>query len=48
MAEAPPGMPWLARLAKVFLASADADAEPANFIARFDDPLHNFKATPRP
>ena len=39
MAEVPPGMPRLARLAKVFPASAEADAEPANFIARIEDLL---------
>lgn len=39
MERTPPGMPRLARLAKVFPAPAEADADPENFIARVEDLL---------
>jgi adenosine deaminase len=39
MTEVDPGMPRLARLAKVFPASREADAAPENFVARVEDLL---------
>ena len=39
MAETPPGMPRLERLANVFPASVEDDADPENFIARIEDLL---------
>jgi adenosine deaminase len=39
MARTPPGMPRLARLSRVFPATAEADADPENFVARIEDLL---------
>jgi adenosine deaminase len=44
MRETPPGMPRLARLSRVFPAPPEADADPANVIARLEDLLEEAAA----